>query len=329
MSFPLNLPVDHLLADRQNILIAGAGGGFDVLAGLPLYAHLKAAGKTVHLANYSFVELGMAAQLTDGEMLIPELLYGARGAVKRQVSYFPEGYLGQWFAQEQGEAVTVWMIAKTGVRGVRAAYQKLVDHLNIDALILCDGGVDSLMRGDEEGPGTLIEDTISITAAAALDDVPVKLLVAIGIGTEVEENLCHHHFLENVAALAQAGGYYGSCALLPQMPAFAPYEAAARYIFGQPNHRVSHIHPRIIPAVQGAFGNVNWLNDPRQPTIFVSPLMSLYWCFDLEAVRRRSLLADVLEDCASVEEAIGRFSAWYLNHRKQAGVRPLKRLPLL
>ena len=34
------------------------------------------------------------------------------------------------------------------------AYEKLIDHLDIDALILVDGGVDSIMRGDEEIPLT-------------------------------------------------------------------------------------------------------------------------------------------------------------------------------
>jgi hypothetical protein len=331
MSFPLNLPVDHLLADKQNILIAGAGGGFDILAGLPLYAHLKNAGKNVHLANYSFVDVNLADMLNDdGEMLLDGLIYGTRGPVTRQTPYFPEGYLAQWFAQEQGEDVTIWMIAKEGVREVRRAYRKLIDHLKIDAIILCDGGVDSLMRGNEEAPGTLIEDTITITAVAALEEVPTKLLVAIGIGTEVEEGLCHHHFLENVAALAKEGGYYGSCALLPQMPVFKLYEEAAHYVFTLPNHKLSHIHPRIIPAVWGEFDNFNWLDDPRQPHIFVSPLMSLYWCFDVEAVRRRSLLADILEDEVSVTEAIRRFTIWYSSNRRKGNIiRPVKRLPLL
>ncbi len=44
----LNLPILDQLADSKSILIAGIGGGFDVLAGLPLYFTLRAIGKTVH-----------------------------------------------------------------------------------------------------------------------------------------------------------------------------------------------------------------------------------------------------------------------------------------
>lgn len=53
----LNLPILDQLQSSQNILIAGAGGGFDVFAGLPIYFTLREQGKTVHLANFSFADL--------------------------------------------------------------------------------------------------------------------------------------------------------------------------------------------------------------------------------------------------------------------------------
>lgn len=39
------------------MLVAGAGGGFDIYAGLPLAFALEAEGKDVHLANLSFNSL--------------------------------------------------------------------------------------------------------------------------------------------------------------------------------------------------------------------------------------------------------------------------------
>ena len=47
------LPLLNELEKANTVLIAGAGGGFDVFCGLPLYFWLKKAGKTVHLANLS------------------------------------------------------------------------------------------------------------------------------------------------------------------------------------------------------------------------------------------------------------------------------------
>ena len=49
----LSLPFFSELEPAKRVLVAGAGGGFDVLCGLPLYFALRAAGKTVHLANLS------------------------------------------------------------------------------------------------------------------------------------------------------------------------------------------------------------------------------------------------------------------------------------
>jgi hypothetical protein len=50
----LQLPFFEAVADAETILLAGAGGGFDIFSGLPLYFGLKSMGKTVHLANLSF-----------------------------------------------------------------------------------------------------------------------------------------------------------------------------------------------------------------------------------------------------------------------------------
>ena len=49
------------LEQAQTILIAGAGGGFDVFSGLPLYFGLRAAGKRVHLGDGGIDLLGRCA----------------------------------------------------------------------------------------------------------------------------------------------------------------------------------------------------------------------------------------------------------------------------
>ena len=144
----LNLPILNHLANSQNILIAGAGGGFDIFSGLPLYFTLRDMGKTVHLANYSFTELSLARIVSEPEILINGLLVGARGPLQHLLPYYPEGYLSQWFREVRDENVTVWMFAKMGAVPLAEAYERLVSHLGIDAIILVDGGVDSLMRRD-------------------------------------------------------------------------------------------------------------------------------------------------------------------------------------
>jgi hypothetical protein len=45
----------------------------------------------------------------------------------------------------------------------------LVEHLVIDALVLVDGGTDILVRDDETGLATPVEDITSLAAAARCD----------------------------------------------------------------------------------------------------------------------------------------------------------------
>lgn len=324
MNIPLNLPILPYLKDSKNILIAGAGGGFDLYTGLPIYYELKQMGKSVHLANYSFSDTRLVAKVTDSEVIYDDLLVGTRGAMKMPLSYSPEAYLAEWFREIHGQEITIWAIEKVGVPLVKKAYEALVEHLSIDTIILVDGGVDSLMHGDEEGAGTYLEDTISVTAVTMLKTVRTKILAAVGMGTEVEETVCHYLALQNIAALAKDGAYYGSCSLIPQMPAFEFYKQAASYVFKDQHHEASRIQSRLIPAVWGEFGAYNWLNHPRQPhNVFHSPLMSLYWFFDAVKVNERSLIVEAIRDKETFREAVAAVMSLELTPRRHRQSIPL------
>ncbi|MBK8022763.1 MAG: DUF1152 domain-containing protein [Chloroflexi bacterium] len=320
----LNLPIVDLLSDCRNILIAGGGGGFDVFVGLPIYFTLRDLGLNVHLANYSFVDLGLASVVSQTQTLVKDELICTLGQVEIPLEYMPEAYLAQWFQEVRGESVPIWMFANTGAAPLRAAYQALAEHLNLDAVILVDGGVDSLMRGDENGAGTLVEDTLSLIAVRALD-LKVKIQACIGFGTEVEEAVCHYNALENMAGLIKAGAYLGSCGLTPQMEAFKLFEAACRYVWEQPGHHQSHISTRIVPAAQGEFGNYHMYEYSRRRThVLISPLMSLYWFFDANIVAERNLLIDVLAETHDKAEAFRVTTRWV---NAQQTIRPVRKLP--
>ncbi|KAA3639268.1 MAG: hypothetical protein DWQ02_03995 [Bacteroidetes bacterium] len=77
MSYSLNqIPIFEALKDSQSILLAGAGGGFDIFCGIPLYFNLKQQGKKVTLANLSFTWLSE----TTSEKVFPNC-YKIRGGV--------------------------------------------------------------------------------------------------------------------------------------------------------------------------------------------------------------------------------------------------------
>lgn len=145
-----------------------------------------------------------------------------------------------------------FVLGKEGARTLRAGYQRLIQDHGIDAVILVDGGVDSLMRGDEEGPGTIIQDAVSLSVVNGLD-VPTKILACIGFGAEADEDVCHYRALEDMAALAGDGSFLGARALTQAMESFQHYKTICEAIFEQGGD-VSHFHTRVIPAVDGEFG---------------------------------------------------------------------------
>src|SRR5215468_8248909 len=170
-------PLFAALAPARRVLIAGAGGGFDVYAGLPLALALTAAGKTVHLANLSFSQLWGAPP---ADRLTPAVV-AVDPDTPGPDDYFPERTLARWL-DEHDRPSTVYAFELVGVAPLRAAYQALVQRLDIDAIVLVDGGTDILMRGDEVGLGTPGEDMSSLAAVAGLKEVPIRLVVCLGLG---------------------------------------------------------------------------------------------------------------------------------------------------
>ena len=291
----MKLPFFEELDKAHDILIAGAGGGFDVFCGLPLYFWLKNAGKTVHLANLSFTELGFC----DGERPVPSMIRVLPNTGGSR-NYFPEVHLASWLAGRFGET-PIYAIERSGVQPVLAAYQWLARELAPDTLILVDGGTDSLMRGDEAGLGTPQEDMASLYAANAVSGLARKFLVCLGFGIDAFHGICHAHFLENAAALIEEGAYLGAWSLTREMEAFRLYSEALEFVTAR-MPRQSIVNTSIVSAVSGRFGNAHTTRRTEGSELFINPLMSLCWAFRLEDVARRNLYLDRISATTSYGE---------------------------
>jgi hypothetical protein len=289
-------PIFQELDQAKNILIVGAGGGFDVFCGLPLYFWLKKAGKTVHLANLSFTELGFC----DGERPVPSMVLVTANTGGSQ-NYFPEVHLANWLNGRFGET-PIYAIERSGAQPVLDAYKWLTQTLHIDTLILIDGGTDSVMRGDESGLGTPQEDMASLFAANTLTGVERKFLVCLGFGIDTFHGVCHAHFLENTAALIADGGYLGAWSLMREMEEFQLYREAFEFVSARMPRKESIVNTSIISAVSGWFGNEHASRRTEGSELFVNPLMTLFWAFRLEHVARRNLYLDRIAKTTSYGE---------------------------
>lgn len=311
------LPLFDRLEPARRVLIAGAGGGFDVFAGLPLYFALRAAGKEAFLANLTFTYLGG----TECTWLAPGLAR-VDARTDGEPRYFPEKYLCEWL-ETRGDHTSVYCLEKLGVGPVRAAYRALAAELAVDAIVLVDGGTDILMRGDEAGLGTPQEDMVSLAAVSRLD-VPVRLVSCLGFGIDAFHGVCHAHFLENVAALDAEGAYLGAVSLLGAMPEAARFRDAVGYVHAKMPERQSIVNGSIVSALEGHFGDHHRTERTRPSKLFINPLMCLYWSFDLAAVARRSLYLPLLEGTDTIFDVSDRIEAF----RKTVTLRPREPIPV-
>ncbi|MGQ0604904.1 MAG: DUF1152 domain-containing protein, partial [Anaerolineales bacterium] len=296
----LNLPVFDQLAACKNLLIAGMGGGYDVFCGLPIYFELKKRGISAHLANFSFSDIETAQY----GIRLSKTLVGITAESDRIYPYFPEYYLARWFKEKRDEETVIWSFQKTGTAPLLENYKLLTAHLAIDGLLLIDGGVDSLMRGDEAEKGTLIEDATSLYVANELHNIPMKLVACVAFG--VERDITYAHVLENIASLTQMGACLGVCSLVPQMEAYKQFEEAVLYVQGQRFHDPSVINSSLISAVQGQYGDYHLTEKTKGSRLWISPLMTLYWFFDLAAVARQNYFLPQLRGTHTFRDTLQR-----------------------
>ncbi|MFH0899010.1 MAG: DUF1152 domain-containing protein [Pseudomonadota bacterium] len=308
-------PSSSILRDARRILFAGCGGGYDILGAVPLLVELMDGQRELHLANLSFCYLNGL----EGARQNPEHpnLYEIPESAATEASYCPEAWLARWVQQRLGLKLSVWGFDKTGVRPLLAAYRYLARLLRLDAIVLVDGGIDSLLRGDESSLGTPAEDLASLAAVNALD-VPSKMLACVGLGAESRDGICHAQVFDRIAEIARHDGYLGSAALVAQTRAGQLYRDAIEWIFeNQARERRSHIHRVVLAAMLGGSG-------ADGPHIWLSPLLSQYWFFDLGVVARTHLFLDDLLATDTIWEVTARIEGI----RKSISIQGKSKMPI-
>ncbi len=305
---------EHLGGARR-VLLAGCGGGYDVLGAVPLAVELRAAGVAVDFANLSFSYLNALDARQDPDY--PNL-YEVTAAAASERVYCPEAWLAKWLdAEHPGEPHVVWSFDKTGVRPLARAYQALVERRGIDAIVLIDGGIDAILKGDEISLGTPAEDLVSLAAVTELPELPVAI-ACVGLSAELRDGIAHAQVFERMAELARANAYLGAAALVPKTPACDAYVRAVEYVFaGQMHQKRSHVHSVITRSLAGEFGT-------PAPHVWLSPLASMFWMFDAREVARTHCFLDFLRPT----ESIGEITLRVEGMRKGIAIRDRTTIPL-
>lgn len=289
-------PLWAALTSSERVLIAGAGGGFDVYAGLPIALRLARLGKRVRRANLSFSDLG---SLT-GEVWRTPACARIEPDAPGRPDYFPERTLVRWLRSE-GYDWEVYGIARSGVQPVKRAYEYLVDDFDPDALVLVDGGTDILLRGDESGLGTPEEDAVSLVAASELT-VRTKLVVSIGFGIDAHHGVAGTDVLARLAELASDGAYLGALSIPPDSPEALAYLDAVAHAALHNAARPSIVNGQISAAIRGRYGQPDLPGTPTVTDLFVNPLMAIYFTVELDALAATLRYGDAIRSSSSIGE---------------------------
>lgn len=314
------LPLFERLAPLERVLLSGAGGGFDVFAGLPLYFALRAQGKQVWLGNLSFSTLR-----TDQPGWLTDSVLEVSAQTEGSASYFPEKYLSAYFASH-GQQVPVYAFKKRGVLPLLEAYRAVIARHDIQAVVLVDGGIDSLMRGDEPGLGTPTEDMASVGALDEIDELEERLLVCLGFGVDAFHGVCHHYFLEATAALTAKGAFLGAFTCMGQMPEVARYAEAVRFVHARMPRRPSIVNTSILTALDGEFGDAHRTARTQGSELYINPMMTMYFAFELAAVAARVGYLDLVKKTREIHEVTLAIEGWRSSIARQ--IRPRIDIPM-
>ncbi|MBW2531947.1 MAG: DUF1152 domain-containing protein [Deltaproteobacteria bacterium] len=317
----------------RTVLLCGCGGGFDFLHALTLHPELRRLGKRLVYGSYSFGD----PRRIGGEAPV---VFRRDAAVVRAVSarsvadphYAPEIHLCSYLdALEPASAphsVYAYYARAFTVPVLSEFYRELVDDEEIDAVLLFDGGSDSLMAGDEEGLGDPIEDAVSVAAVDSLERPRLKVLFSVGFGADRFNRVSDAASLRAVAELTRRGGFLGALALEAEHSGTEFYRGAIEHVYQRQSFR-SALTGFILSAARGCFAGqaaTELMPERVRPGgFFVWPLMAMLWAFDVETVAARSMIVDWIRSCTTVEDCYRALADG--RARLPGGLRGVENLP--
>jgi hypothetical protein len=314
----------------KNVLLCGCGGGFDFVHSLVLYPALRSMGKNIVIGSYSF---GNPAEIRGNVRTV----YHSGGAVAVRVTaaskpdpyYCPEvhvcSFLDAQYPDTAPHFVYAYYARAFAIPTLKPLYEQYVSEHSIDAVVLFDGGSDSLMAGDEEGLGDPAEDAVSVATVAALDNVKLKLLLCIGLGADRFNHVSDASTLRAIAELTEMDGFRGAMSLEQRHVGLKFYRDCIHHIYERQEFQ-SVIAGSILAAADGHTGDEIPLllaGRVKPGKLFIWTLMAMLWAFDVETVARRSMMVDWIQHCRTHMECLVEIHS----RRSQAGIRAVENLP--
>lgn len=293
----------------KTIMITGCGGGIDFLHSMLIYPELQKLKKRIVFCSNSFVDLNDIEDNYDA-------FYSNKHIEVKKVSsntivipnYCPEYHLCKFLDDKYPLNKPHFIYASYArdftVKQMYDYYVKIVEEENIDAIIAIDGGSDSLMKGDEEGLGDPIEDAVSLAAISMLN-VSEKFLLSIGLGCDRFNHVSDASSLRAISDAIRNNSFLGSLMFYNGMQSFHFYKECIDYINSKQDIK-SVISGCIISSGEGYYGEdeipQRLSNRVNKGELYIWPMMSMMWAFDLDFFAQRSLICKWIKDKNTVIE---------------------------
>lgn len=155
-------------------------------------------------------------------------------------------------------------------------------------------------------------------------DVPVRLVVSVGFGVDAYHGVSHGLVLENIAALETGGAYLGAFSVPRSTREGALFVDAVAHAQAHTPDHPSIVNGSIAAAVQGAFGDVRFTSRTRGSELFINPLMSICFAFELDGLARRCLYLDRIENTHLIRQVSSAIAEFREEVPRQ---RPPRRIP--
>jgi hypothetical protein len=322
--------------DVQSVFLTGCGGGFDFVHSTCMIPEIKRLGKSFVIGSYSFGDpAAISAEICFTSTANPTVIAKKVYATSQCSAYYcPEvaicQFLDSEFPSEAPHFVYAYYARDFAVVDLSLLLNTIISLHSIDAVLLFDGGSDSLMRGDENGLGDPVEDSTSIASVASLSQLKFSALIDIGLGTDRFIDVSDCASLRAVAEISRMGGFLGSVSLQQNTAPFDFYRRCVESIYSRQGFR-SVLAGSIIAAAEGYFAGDEVPEHVRERVrkggLFVWPIMAVLWGFDVRVVAERSWVVKWIKDAANAREANWKVDEERRKLREMGKIRDVEELP--
>jgi len=190
----------------KRVVLAGCGGGCDVLGTSAIYQQIKDTARQVAFFSLSFTKDGVLSktcQQVSRKCWRVEPSNTAIAEDPDEQVYFPEARMAK------ATGIHIYTLSHYATiaqytEGYRAALRLEFGDEACDVLILCDGGCDVLLTGAESGLATPVEDMSHLKAVLPLK-ISEKYVAALGVNIDCGHGVIQAELDKRLADMERSG----------------------------------------------------------------------------------------------------------------------------